>query len=251
MTWRPDCSVFQVVKAGNEPGQCDDAAAFRLPASKTPLRAAVADGATEAMLSGLWARCLVKAACASPSPWPPDRTLKRARGYWQTERNGYVAEREECRPLKWYEETGLARGSLAALCWVECQAKSSLFSRKGSYSAAAVGDVCLFHVRRGGLLDSFPLSVGAEFGNRPALLATDVGVAPSFSVKRGYWRSGDVLLLASDALAAWLLANATVPAVWDRIVGTRSNASFSKFVAANRRRGELRNDDVTLLLIRP
>ena len=251
MTWRPDCSVFQVVKAGNEPGQCDDAAAFRLPTSKTPLRAAVADGATEAMLSGLWARCLVKAVCSSASPWPPDRMLERARAYWQTERNGYLAEREGCRPLKWYEETGLAKGSLAALCWVECQSKSSLFSRKGSYAAAAVGDVCLFHVRRGRLLESFPLSVGATFCNRPALLATDAVVAPSFGMKRGYWRSGDVLLLASDALAAWLLANAAVPPVWERIVGTRSNESFSKFVAAARRRGELRNDDVTLLLIKP
>jgi hypothetical protein len=249
MTWRPVCSVFQVVKAGNEPGQCDDAAEFRLPASKTPLRAAVADGATEAMLSGLWARCLVRAACCSPAPWPPDALLERARASWKAERDAFLAEREGRQPLKWYEETGLARGPLAALCWVECV--SSRFSRKGSYLAGALGDVCLFHVRRGRLLDSFPLSIGAAFGNRPALLATGAVVARPFRTTRGYWRSGDVLILASDALAAWLLAHAADPAVWKGIAGTRSNLSFSEFVAATRRGGELRNDDVTLLLIKP
>ena len=250
MAWRPQCSVFQVVKAGNEPDQCDDAAEFRLPVSTAPLRAAVADGATEAMLSGLWARCLVRAASRTPLSLSTHVMLERARGYWQSERTAYLAERERNDPLKWYEETGLARGSMAALCWVEFQA--SRFSRKGTYAAAGVGDVCLFHTRRGGLLDSFPLGVGAKFGNRPALLATDKAAAPpAFETKSGSWRSGDILLLASDALADWLLAHAADRAVWAMITGMRSDSSFSKFVAATRDGGDLRNDDVTMLLIRP
>ncbi len=250
MAWRPQCSVFQVVKAGNEPEQCDDAADFRLPSANTSLRAAVADGATEAMLSGLWARCLVKAACRSASAWPPDELLEQARRYWRTARSGYLAKRERSRPLKWYEETGLAKGSFATLCWIECEA--SFFARKGGYLAAGVGDVCLLHTRRGRLLDAFPLSDEAAFGNQPALLTTDeAGARPSFKMKRGTWRSGDVLLLASDALAAWLLAHATDPTVWSRMAGMRSKASFAEFVTATREHGGLHNDDVTLLLIKP
>jgi Protein phosphatase 2C len=250
MIWRPRCSVLQVVKAGNEPGQVDDAADFRMPAAKMPLRAAVADGATEAMLSGLWARCLVKAACRAPSVWPPDILLESAREYWRRSRNDYVAGRERRRPLKWYEETGLANGSQAALCWIEC--RSSLFARKGSYMVAGVGDVCLFHTRRGRLLDSFPVTDAAMFSNRPPLLSTDEESAPpAFNVKRGVWRSGDTFILASDALAAWLLAHAADRAAWTRIADTRSKASFSEFVAAARERDGLRNDDVTLLLIEP
>lgn len=250
MTWRPRCSVFQVVKAGNDLGQGDDAADFRLPSAKNPLRAAVADGATEAMLSGLWARCLVKAACRAPSSWPPDALLERAREYWRRSRSRYLAGREGRRPLKWYEETNLAKGSLAALCCIEC--RSSLFARRGNYLATGVGDVCLFHTRRGRLLDSFPLSDAAAFSNNPPLLSTDEGSPPpGFSTKRGIWRSGDTLMLASDALAAWLLAHAGDAAVWARIADTRSKASFSEFVAAAREREGLRNDDVTLLLIQP
>jgi hypothetical protein len=114
----------------------------------------------------------------------------------------------------------------------------------GRWRAVSVGDCCLFHVRGDALVRRWPFASPDDFTNRPALV-------PSRSDRRvpapertdGPWRPGDRFLLATDAVAAWLLHEEDAATRdWDP-------DSFRAAVGRARDDGSLRNDDATLLVL--
>src|SRR5207248_615902 len=74
----------------------------------------------------------------------------------------------------------------------------------GCWSAAAVGDSCLFHIRGEEILFRFPLKNAEEFDNRPFLLGTMAGderlIAERLIRDEGSWAQGDVLYLMTEAM---------------------------------------------------
>ena len=73
----------------------------------------------------------------------------------------------------------------------------------------AVGDTVLFHVRDGERVATFPPMEATDFAHAPDLVSTQPqSVDPTMKVLRragGDVREGDVLLVATDAVAAWML----------------------------------------------
>jgi hypothetical protein len=69
-----------------------------------------------------------------------------------------------------------------------------------------IGDSVLFLVRRGDLERSFPIATSSEFGQIVQALPSN-GASP-FEVRQAAWdvREGDEVFMATDALAAWILA---------------------------------------------
>src|SRR5207244_972948 len=158
---------------GSSAAEYEDAAAV-LPAGPPdhwvtgPVLAAVADGASESMLSGKWADHLVHAvlAAARQDPFALHSTdtvadaVLAAADQWPDWLAGYLARRE--RPLRWYEHAKLAQGAHATLL-------AARFDDAG-WQAAAVGDSCLFQVRDAELVHAFPLRAAEQFGNQPDLV---------------------------------------------------------------------------------
>ncbi|MEO1076522.1 MAG: hypothetical protein AAFX41_11260, partial [Bacteroidota bacterium] len=115
----------------------------------------------------------------------------------------------------------------------------------GSWEGEAVGDVTLFHLQAGDPIWIWPNDDPSSFGSRPALVASNSDLDPD-TIERfaATWRPGDVLLVTTDALAAYLLAE---EAALRRLVHTSQNA-WSDFVDHARADG-MRNDDVALVRI--
>jgi hypothetical protein len=221
------------------------------------LRFAVADGATEAVFSKLWARLLV---AAYRKGWIGGRTpatrdgLERLGRLWQHRISG--------KPLPWYAEEKVRSGSFAALCGLELSASEDgavapggpgAPSTTGTWRCWSVGDCCLFHVRGERLLGSFPIESPEDFGSRPVLLSTKMdrnGAAlASAGSAWGDWAAGDAFYLMSDAIACWFLTEHTSGrAPWPeaRELGAES---FPGWVSGLREERGLRNDDVTLVRI--
>jgi hypothetical protein len=256
-------SVFWVPKRGSAPQEYEDAVWIGPDGnvsgecSASMLRLAIADGASESMLAGRWARRLV-AAFGSNKSTRTRRGFVAAYGVavaqWGDEVDAYTTEREDRgSPIQWYEEPGLAKGAHATILCAEFH--DGINGAGPTWSASALGDSCLFQVRNEVLYESFPISDSTVFGYQPPLLGSrgldEAVLRRHVRVTARDWERGDSFYLMTDALAAWFLR--TVEAgrqPWEplRDLDTRDAAlDFADWVDELRDGGHLGNDDTTLV----
>lgn len=258
MTFRAEAQAFWLPKAGSTEAEYDDAYWPRRQVSgESCHRFAVADGATETLFSGIWARQLTRAYCKGildDSPvreWLADLQQK----WW-----GIVRRR----PLPWYAEQKLESGTFAALVGVTLSSKSRN-GEYGTWHARAIGDSCLFQIRGSSILAKFPLSRSEDFTNCPTLLSSksDENAGTEFLVSStGSWEYGDHFFLMTDAIAAWFIrAVEDGQAPWETVRDLDNDddhhmmaakygmRSFRQWVSEARHDGVMRNDDVTLYRI--
>ena len=234
--------AFSCQKAGNARAEYEDAWAIRGSDSPTRCRVAVADGATESSFSALWAALLVESFVRGRSHGPDFfNRLGAIRRLWRRKVRG--------RPLPWYAAEKARRGAYAAFVG------ASLNAVNQGWRAVAIGDCCLMHVTGNGtgreLAKAFPLSHSEEFGSSPFLVGSlkkvDDDPFPYVRVSEGVLAPNDVLLFASDALAAWLLRRAErAEPAWEAVEAIRTQEEFESLVAQAREDGT-RNDDMTLV----
>jgi protein phosphatase 2C-like protein len=232
-------------KAGNTAEEYEDAAWPLRSAERRRTRAyrcAVADGATETSFSGQWARLLVRAHCLGQlRAASVTEDVRALQGLWQAEVGSA--------PLPWYAEEKLRSGAYSSICGLSIEAL-------GRWTALAVGDSCMTHVRGDGLCATFPMERSDEFSNRPLLVSSteagNAGLSESLAIARGEWQSGDEFFLMTDALAAWfLLAAERGECPWRslRALAEAPRTRFERWTADQRACGEMRNDDVTLMRV--
>ena len=150
---------FHVPKRGNTESEYEDAF-FPLQLCQYNLskfHCAVADGASESVYSGEWARLLVRGYCRQRL------SLESMQRCWLKLANS--------RPAPWYLEEKIRRGAHAALVGLSISAEPpSKETLGGSWEAEAVGDSCFFHIRDDELLKVGPLCNSDEFNNHPHLI---------------------------------------------------------------------------------
>jgi hypothetical protein len=209
-------------------------------------RFAVADGASESSFAGLWSRLLAAGFVAARRPPELASWLDGPRRRW--------AEAVMPLDLPWYAEIKREEGAFAAFLGLSVRGPAA--GKPGGWRAVAVGDACLVQVRGGREARSFPVRRSSDFGNQPRLIGSRRGPTPEPEECAGSLRPGDRLFLMTDALAQWFLAaheHGRRP--WDAAArlwaAKRREAAFTAWVEKLRRRGGLRNDDVTLLMIEP
>lgn len=190
----PAFRILSLPKTGNHPDENEDAA-FARP---DDLRFAVADGASEGWQSGPWARHLAGAYVANPPD--PDTFADWLAGVRRTFMPPAAAG-----PVPWYAEAKQAQGSYATLAGVQFVPTDEAWLWNG----VAVGDSCLIHVCGGRMELSFPITDQAGFGTRPALVQSQTATSPVPLWRDGRAAPGDLFLLATDSVAAYLLAAAS------------------------------------------
>jgi hypothetical protein len=260
-------SVLRVPKAGSDEHECEDAAATMPACEYTellhgPVSVAVADGASESLLSGNWARLLVRSVVArgvQDASVLQDRScfaaaLTEASLRWADWFAGYPARREAGgRPVQWYERPKLAKGAYATI--LAARFEHGPTAQRSNWYAAALGDSCLFQVRGPELIRAFPIESAADFDSTPALVNSrghdQELLAARVAMAAGDANFGDQFFLCTDALAAWFLDEAeggTAP--WEVLYDfTRcgDTVGFVAWLGELRDAGEMRNDDVTLV----
>jgi hypothetical protein len=228
---------FWLPKRGNRPEEYEDAFAGDLVLG----RFAIADGASESAFAAEWARLLVEGFVRTP-PGRVGEWLAGLRVQWHQQLRG--------REMPWYAEVKFAEGAFATVLGVSFGRVQSDRSRR--WLAWAVGDSCLFQVRGDELLVRFPLTHADEFGNRPDLLCSRSRGNRKIkeTLARGEWHDGDCLMLMSDALAQWFLEQEEAGHQPSNIVEKRATTDgFEPWIEGMRDARELRNDDVTLVII--
>lgn len=212
-------------------------------------RYAIADGATRSFFPKEWATLLVKHFCESA-----DLSLVK------------IDWRDWIGPIqqKWYKqvEEKVSERNLFYLT-NSFNAKESAVSTfigiefnkdNGGWEAMIVGDSCLFH-KSDSEFKSYLMENSADFTNHPEIFASfakDNHSEPTFI--RGNANPGDTFILATDALAKWILEHketGKLDAALDRLKAIRMDEEFYQFVHGARHDEVIRlvNDDVTLILI--
>lgn len=256
--------TFWLPKAGASEAEYEDASAnsvsdkmaVDLVEDDDDIRVAVADGATESLLSGSWANALAHRVAAEEVPhrrW--QNAIKWAIEDWPAYIAAYREERElRDKPIAWYEEPGLEHGAEATL--VALRLRNPCHGRHtGYWWSMAVGDATIFQIRDEACARAFPIRRSVAFDTSPALIRS-LDHAGAFKTKlrktRGDWQSGDLFFLCTDALAAWFLERREYSespwAIW-RDFGSLDCQTFESWVSDERARGRLKNDDVTLVRV--
>lgn len=221
------------------------------------VRLALADGVSDSYRPGPWARDLVRAfgtrgpLRATTDPGEFAEVLRRQCAAWAPRLRGYVRDERKGRHLPWWEKRKLRAGS-AATVLVVCVCGD------GVWTAAALGDTCVFHVGRDGRAGrAFPLADARDFDSAPPTVAsadTDwETVRRHIRLHRGSWRPGDRFFLASDALAEWALRRHALRGdPWRELdeavdAGDADAGGFARWVAERRMSGAMRDDDVSVI----
>lgn len=220
-------SIFARPKGGHSEAEYEDAGAYS-EEGRWPLHVAVADGATESAFARVWAELLVERYVSAE--------IAAADGFceqlmvWRKQWAGQAAQRQA--GLPWYAAAKAEEGAFAT--WMGL----TLYENQ-TWRALAVGDCCLFHYRDDTRVLSWPFTDKTAFTNQPALVSSRLDYPiPEVQMLEGTWTSGDRFILATDAIAAYLLDASGSPPILTE-----------ESVQQARAAGQLRNDDVTVLTV--
>lgn len=232
---------MRIAKHGQSIRDCEDAVAVDVAHGVL----AVADGASSSFGAGSWANALaagfVEAPPAALSIGSFSTWLDHARESWAA-----VAEHATVGSDGWWNEEGARRGAFSTVVGAVIVASGD----QRAVTVMCLGDSCAF-VLTGEIGDrvmkrSLPYDDAQQFGSHPSLLGsmaarrhdeptwTTIPVSP-----------GDVIVLASDAVAEWLLGDPRRCGLIDEIEPT----TIASRLVDERTSGLIVNDDLTLAVI--
>jgi len=233
--------AVHVPKAGYSEDEYEDAVA----ADASSGRLAMADGATESSFSRQWAEELTSAFVTRP----PKSGRKRHIRSWLRELCSQWGSRMTFDGMAWYAQEKGKLGAFATLLAVTL----NLQARR--WYAWAVGDCNLFKYddTLGDITRFFPLKEASQFGVSPPLLCSvarrNESAFRGLQRTWGKFNDATTLLVASDALAHWILMDLESEGErWRRLLDRQSEA-FSSLVEELRNERLMRNDDATLVLV--
>jgi len=237
--------AYKLVKGGNTDQEYEDAAAYDLGQA----RFAVADGASEASFSGLWAKILTDEFVFS---YPPGRRSAKALKWLTSSEKRWYESVPWSRLHSYFVEEKAKMGAFATFLGLSFASRPG--DRGVDWHAVAIGDSCLFHVRGGTLVKAFPVTHSSHFGNCPALLPSIPGKRPRpldrFKWAWGACEASDLFFLATDAVAQWCLRSLEAGAPpWARLRDFKDGDDFRTWVGALREDRQMRNDDVSVLVV--
>lgn len=219
---------------------------------------AIADGVSSAIFSRRWAEILTRRVVEGR----PDLSDAEQLTGWLAESRKAWAESVNLPSLTYFQRSKLqdVGGAYSTLLWVELfpePTDDGTETVQFRFASHACGDCCLFHVRVGEVLEKFPLQNSADFKRDPiSICSTNRGADAKleFQSLEGACQSGDLIILASDAIAGWVYHQIEVeePIDWDAFWGMTA-ASWTQTV--RRLRGQegddrMRVDDTTLVMLR-
>lgn len=241
--------AFTYPKDARAPDQIQDAFAI----GERQGVAAIADGVGTTLFSAAWAKLITEAAAADP---PNPRNGQLLAAWLSKQRQAWIAP-IDVNSLAWHQKPKFQEGAAATLLWTKIlpvEEPGGAPPQTFRMYCYAIGDSCLFHVSGGQVQRAFPFEDSRLFAAPPRVLRSveKAGQVPAeFDTLEDGCERGDLLALATDALALWALEelehgrNPDFDSFWN-LSAAQWNARIEELRAARR----IRVDDTTLVLLR-
>ncbi len=212
-------------------------------------RYAVADGATRSFCAKEWAELLVEHFCEESIPYPTTHSWQSWLNPIQEKWYMRVARKVRERPL-YFLVNPFTSKEPAASTFIGLEFDKT----EASWKAMIVGDSCVFQIGNC-RFKSYLINKSTDFTSYPAFLASyekDNHSEPSFV--KGCASHGDTLILATDALAHWILRHKEAgrrDEALNELKMIEDENQFHEFVDRARSDEAIRlvNDDVTLMIL--
>jgi hypothetical protein len=247
--------VFHEAKAGSADVEWEDGAGYDPgdPATGRNARCIVVDGATEAYDSIRWVSQLVDSFLGIHPVGGAPALTDRAMDEWFARMQDQWVQNAPAAFASIFEERKFREdGSFATLLGCEIH---GLAGPRPHWSAVALGDTVLFHVRGTRVLAQFPALAAEDFGLNPDGVFTQPSARERMRARLGRADGslaiGDRLFLATDAFAEWMVRLGRLDGgrLWRTLTRLDHPARFRGIVADHRRAGAMKNDDVTLMRV--
>jgi hypothetical protein len=211
----------------------------------TLIRFAISDGATESSFSKEWSDLLVSG--YKDQFFDKNHlsiTIKKISETWQS----IVSNIE----LPWYAQQKAETGAFATFLGL------TINREENTYNAIAIGDCTLFQIRNNELIYSFPILTFEQFDSTPKLISSIPKYQKNLEELAEYTEKeihpNDLILIATDAIAAWIFKKKEASEKPWQELSTLLNyedykTDFTNWLNNKRRENEIKNDDVTLILI--
>lgn len=238
--------VFWLPKDVQDPNGYEDA--FHVDAGRGV--AAVCDGVSSALYSGRWAGILAHGVVADApnvnDPQAVELWLKRHREAWS-------ASIDES-SLAWHQKPKLLDGAATTLLWIEVTSTGADdgVARPLQVRSYSIGDCCLFHIRGGQVLQTFPIQDSARFEDHPQAIRSVYkrSDAVTFEAMETQCNPGDLLLLCTDAVAAWTMRQLEAGAQLDwNSYWHMTHEDWQAWLTSLRQDNQIRYDDSTAVLL--
>ena len=241
--WNLTLKQFLHPKTGHSVFECEDAIALDLGGN----RFAVADGATEAFDARTWAHQLV-------TSWVCKEGCLRPAEFWNFvgEQGRILSASWSKVKLPWYSEEKARAGSFAAFVGVQIDVNSEA----AGWEAVALGDSCVVQFRTNKIVKALPVANSDKFSATPILAPSNTSLQPEVAFQiafdKGQLENGDLLLLLSDAVAAWFLrlvedSNDEALSEFVHWLNRGDETTLARFFETERSSKRLKDDDIAVL----
>ncbi len=210
--------------------------------------AAICDGASSGLFSGRWAKLLAEQTIRQTA------NIEQADHFaaWLTAVRQHWQAGIDIESLAWHQKAKLATGALSTLLWIELTTDpESPGYRLRGYS---IGDGCLFHVRAGRVLKAFPIETSQQFDDNPQVLGSVAHPRDAtihFDTLDEFCQADDLLVLATDAVAAWILGCLEQGHTPDFLADwNRGESAWRQTIQQLRQQHAMRYDDATLVMLK-
>ncbi len=217
---------------------------------------AVCDGATEAAFSGSWARHLARSFGQGSLQLLAHQEIgiieESMEGFIDVAREEWIGTIDRS-SLPWYAEEQLDRGAFTTFVGMQFIAPPT--EKTGIWTSVAIGDSCLFQVRRGTLWERFPLTQSDQFNTSPYLISSKKQSGDQITGHVNFisreFEQDDTFYLMTDAISCWFLKQVEMGgAPWQLLDPILENKdTLDSLLDQLRREKEIRNDDVTVMRI--
>jgi hypothetical protein len=237
--------AFQTPKNGSTSQECQDAVAW----NEQTRNFAIADGVSDSAFQSLWADLLVNSFVAQAGSTPEfskawlTTWLQNEQSQWNSQVNWDT--------VPWHgrlkaEQTG-AQATFLGI---------RLLPESHSWVGIAIGDCNLFHFSKDGTFkESIPNKRAADFSNATqafSSISQDQEHVQKTKRIQGTYEPGETLVLATDAMARWMLERLEENQnPLDEIPTSNAPGVFDQWVNTLRQAGKMKDDDTSVLVIQP
>lgn len=258
----PQC--FIMPKEGETLEQCQD----RYASNVEFCRFAVADGVATSFVPGYWAQIIARSFVSLQGFFSEEEPFKKwlfdCSDEWRQYIYGvWIPQVDARRQREGYSQQNwdnyVADGAQTTLIGCSFSPKREPEQKSLKIDVFGVGDAAFFLFRSSDndeilLAEAFPYSHPKQFKPGPNTLATNpklIKHAWEWKIQKTFTALfGDYIVLASDTMAKWLLAQQNnAHNLWKEMLTNTEQAYFEKIVREERIRGRMEDDDLTLLVI--
>lgn len=222
--------------------------------SKDGSMVAIADGASTSLFPKEWANLLVEDFCNQHGEsienlcqqW--QEWLKPLQNNW---RNDLINIKQDPN-IPWYVK-GSQNKNLASATFVGLKLHPPNQKGKKTWEAIAIGDSCLFQLQAvSKQIIVFPIRKSSDFRT----ITESFNSLPEYNrfepkYQEGDYEDGDIFLLATDALAEWVLRDIeTKKREGKNLISVATQKEFEEFIQGLRDNKVIKNDDTTLCRIK-